>query len=611
MHRHLQKLKDKAVNAPDEPGVYIMKDSSGNIIYVGKALSLKKRVSSYFQKISQKTARDPKVIILVRHIYDFEYVITDSEIEALILESTFIKKYKPRYNVRLKDDKRYPYIAVTLSETYPRVIITRKLLKNNDRYFGPYTDAGAARSIVSTINAIFKFRLCKRQLPLKSKERPCLNFQMQKCSGLCMGKISREEYMHIVNNAIYFLEGKIQPVIKELNDLMIKYSNKRKYENAAQIRDIIFNINKISETQKVYSTIGTDKDFIALQIQGAEAVIIIFEFRNGVLLGRKISVFENIEYSYKAEILKSFIIDYYKNLQPPSKIICEDHIKENDLVEQYLTKNTSNKIRISVPRTSEEKNIIKLMQKNLDVIVADRLTSKITNDKRKGLLELKNILMLKSVPEIMECFDISNIQGKNAVASMVRFKEGIPDKSSYRRYKIRAYDTPNDPAMIHEAVARRLQQILNDGKELPDMIVIDGGKGQLGRALEVKKAFNIDVAVISIAKRLEEIFTEHSNEPVILDKSSSALKIIQNIRDEAHRFAIEYHKKIRSKDLLKSVMDDIQNIGEKKKTLLLKHLGSAEKIREASLEELSALPGIGIKSAKIIYDFFRKGTPAP
>jgi excinuclease ABC subunit C len=606
MHRHLQKLKDKAANAPDEPGVYIMKDSSGTIIYVGKALSLKKRVSSYFQKISQKTTRDPKVIILVRHIHDFEYVITDSEIEALILESTLIKKHKPRYNVRLKDDKRYPYISVTLSESYPRVIITRKLLKNNDRYFGPYTDAGAARSIVSTINAIFKFRLCKKQLPLKTNERPCLNFQMQKCSGLCLGKTSVEEYMHLVNNAINFLEGKIQPVQNELNDLMTKYSKEQKYENAAQIRDIIYNINKISEKQKVYSTIGTDKDFITLQIHGAEAVIIIFEFRNGALLGRKISVFENIEYSDKAEILKSFIIDYYKNLQPPSKIICENHIKDDSLVEQYLTKNNSKKIMISVPKTSEDRNIIKMMQKNLDVIVVDRLTAKITGDKRKGLVELKKRLMLKSIPEIIECFDISNIQGKNAVASMVRFKEGLPDKSGYRRYKIRAYDTPNDPAMIHEAVARRLQQILNDEKELPDLIVIDGGKGQLGRALEVKKALAINVAVIAIAKRFEEIFTEHSSEPVILDNSSSALKIIQNIRDEAHRFAILYHKKLRSNDLLKSVIDDIPNIGKKKKTLLLKHLGSAENIGNASLEELSVLPGIGEKTAKIIYDFFRK-----
>ena len=606
MQNLLQKLKDKAAKAPDQPGVYLMKDSSGTIIYVGKALSLTKRVSSYFQKDSQKSDRDPKLRILVRNIRDFEYVITDSEIEALILESTLIKTHKPKYNVRLKDDKRYPYIAVTLSETYPRVIITRKLLNKNDRYFGPYTDAGAARSIVSIINTIFKFRLCKRPLPLKAGERPCLNFQMKKCSGLCMGRTGRDEYMQIVNNAINFLEGKIQPVINELNDVMTKYSESHKYENAAQIRDIIFSIHKIFEDQKVYSTIGTDKDYIAMQIQDNEAVIVIFEFRNGILLGRKISVFENIEYSEKPEILKSFLIDYYKNVPPPLRIIAETPVRDNDLVEQYLIKSSSKKVKISIPRTTEDKKIVKLIQKNLDVIITDRLSEQITRDKRRGLLELKEVLNLKSLPEIMECFDISNTQGKNSVASMVRFKEGVPDKSNYRKYKIKAYDSPNDPAMIHEAVSRRLQQILNDEKEMPDLIVIDGGKGQLGRAIEAKKALDIDVTVISIAKQLEEIFMENSDEPILLSRSSPALKIIQNIRDEAHRLAITYHKKLRSKDLLKSEITDIPDIGDKKKTLLLKHLGSAEKIKSASLEELSALPGIGKKTAQMIYNFFRK-----
>ncbi|MBN2401338.1 MAG: excinuclease ABC subunit UvrC [Spirochaetes bacterium] len=606
MNGQSQKLKDKAAKAPDDPGVYLMKDASGNIIYVGKALSLRKRISSYFQNIPKKTERDPKVGILIRHIQDFEYVITDSEIEALILESTLIKKHKPKYNVRLKDDKRYPYIAVTLSEFYPRIIITRKLIKNNDRYFGPYTDAGAARSIVSTINTIFKFRLCKKKLPLKSNERPCLNYQMEKCSGLCMGKTSRKEYMLIVNNAINFLEGKIQPVINELNNIMKKYSQDLKYEKAAQIRDIIFNMRKTVETQKVYSTVGTDKDYIAVQIQDNEAVIIIFEFRNGILLGRKISVFENIEFSDKAEILKSFIIDYYKDTHPPSRIICDTSVRENDLVEKYLTKNSSKKIHLSVAKTSEDRNIIKLIQKNLDVIAADRTATKISIDKMKGLLELKDALILKSLPEVMECFDISNTQGKNAVASMVRFKEGIPDKPNYRRYKIKAYDSPNDPAMIHEAVARRLQQVLNDEKDMPDLIVIDGGKTQLGRALEVKKALDANIAIISIAKRFEEIFTEHSNKPVILEKTSPGLKIIQNIRDEAHRFAIEYHKKLRSKDLIKSVMQDIPDIGEKKAKLLLKHIGSVDKIREASLKDLCNLPGIGKKTAQIIYEYFNK-----
>jgi excinuclease ABC subunit C len=596
----LQKFKDKLANTPEQPGVYIMKNSAGKIIYIGKATSLKKRVSSYFQK----TAHDPKVTILINHIFDYEYVVTDSEIEALLLESTLIKKHKPKYNVRLKDDKRYPYIAVTLSETYPRVIITRRLIKNNDRYFGPYTDVKAARSIVATISSIFKLRLCKKQLPLKSNERPCLNLQIKKCSGLCSGRITKDEYMSIVNNAIKFLEGKVQPVVDELTGLMKDYSENHKYENAAQIRDIIFDIQKVSGGQKVFTPIGADKDYIGIKIHNNEGVIVLFEFRNGILLGRKISVFENIELADKEEMIKTFIIDYYKNLQPPSKIISQYHVSDEEVLEEYLTKLVSKKVNISVPKASEDRAVMNMIEKNLEVIAADRAANQTLLDKKEGLLELKNVLSLNALPDVIECFDISNIQGKNAVASMVRFKGGGPDKSNYRRYRIKSIDSPNDPAMIHEAVARRLQYLVNEEKAMPDLIVIDGGKSQLGRAIEVKKALELNVTIISLAKRFEEIFTENSAGSLKLDKTSPALKIIQNIRDEAHRFAIEYHKKLREKEFKKSVIDDIPGIGEKKKKLLLKHLGSAERIKSSSLEELSILPGVGSKTAKIIYNFF-------
>jgi excinuclease ABC subunit C len=607
MGNNLQKFKDKLANTPDQPGVYIMENSAGSIIYIGKATSLKKRLSSYFQK----TAHDLKVSILIDHIFDFEYVITDSEIEALLLESTLIKKHKPKYNVRLKDDKRYPYIAVTLSEDYPRVIITRRLIKNNDRYFGPYTDVKAARSIVSTINTIFKLRLCKKQLPLISNERPCLNLQIKKCSGLCSGKITKEEYMNIVNNAIKFLEGKVQPVIDELMILMAGYSEKHKYENAAQIRDIIFDIQKVSGTQKVYTPIGSDKDYIGIKIHNNEGVIILFEFRNGILLGRKISVFDNIELTDKEEMLKTFIIDYYKNMPPPSKIISQYRVNDEEVLEQYLTKMISRKVHISVPRASDDRGVMNMIEKNLEVIAADRAASQMLLNKREGLLELKNMLSLDNLPDIIECFDISNIQGLNAVASMVRFKGGSPEKSGYRRYRIRGYDSPNDPAMIHEAVSRRLQYLVNEEKGLPDLIVIDGGKSQLGRALEVKKALELNVTIISIAKRLEEIFTENNPESIKLDKASPALKIIQNIRDEAHRFAIEYHKKLRANEFKKSLIDDITGIGEKKKKLLLKQLGSVERVQSSSLEELNELPGLGSKTAKIIYDFFQNINSQP
>lgn len=600
MKEILPDLKNKLSRTPEYPGVYLMKNKSGKIIYVGKANSLRKRLSSYFQS----RAHDTKVTMLVKNIADFEYIITDSEVEALILESTLIKKHKPKYNISLKDDKRYPYITVTLSEKYPRILITRKLNKSKDRFFGPYTDTKAARSIVSIINSIFKLRLCNKQLPLKSDERPCLNFQMQKCSGLCRNKISEEEYLTVVNNAISFLEGKIQPVQDELNKLMNKYSDKQEYENAARIRDIIHDMRKISQSQKVFTPVGADKDYIGIQIQSTEALIIIFEFRNGVLLGRKISVFDNIEFSDKDEIIKSFLMENYKTTQPPMRIILQYNIKDVKLIEKYLISQSSRNIKIATPGNSEDRGIINLIQKNLDVIAVDRLAYQKLRDKKRGLLELKSVLNLESLPEIIECFDISNTQGTNAVASMVRFKQGIPDRNNYRKYKIKAYDSPNDPAMIHEALGRRLQYLINEDEPMPDLFVIDGGKTQLNRALELKEALEINVKIISIAKRYEEIFTADSPESIMLSKSSPALKIIQNIRDEAHRFAITYHKKLRAQSLQKSVIDSIPNVGDSKKKLLLKHIGSVEKIKKSTIEELSAIPGIGEKTAQIIYNYF-------
>lgn len=394
MSKYLPKLKEKTSKAPDSPGVYLMKDEAGAVIYIGKAASLKKRLSSYFQK----SDHDIKTAMLVKNIFDLEYVLTDSEIEALILENTLIKKHKPKYNIRLKDDKRYPYIAVTLSEKYPRIVMTRRATEAGDRIFGPYTDVKAARSMVSTINSIFKFRLCKRPLPLKVNERPCLNFQMQRCSGLCVGKISMEEYIEIVNKAIGFLEGKIQPVIDELNSLMAQYSSRHEYEKAARIRDIIFDIQKVSEAQKVYTPIGTDRDYTGILIQGTEAIIVLFEFRAGILLSRKISVFENIEYSDPEDIMKLFIIDNYKNTEPPPRIITQVNIKDKDLVEEYLLKKISKKVSITKSRTAEDNAIIRMIQKNLDIIASDRLSAQIVRDKRKGLMELKEVLGLKSLP---------------------------------------------------------------------------------------------------------------------------------------------------------------------------------------------------------------------
>lgn len=609
------RLNNKVTNLPNKPGAYMMKDRTGEIIYVGKALSLKKRVSSYFSR----TDHDPKTSILTKNIRDIDYIVTDSEIEALILESTLIKEHKPKFNVQLKDDKRYPYIAVTLGEDYPRVVFTRKLSNPHNRYFGPYTDAGAARKIVHTINRIFKLKTCKRDLPLKKNERPCINFQMKRCQGICQNRMSRNEYNRLIENVVDFLNGNIEPVQKNLKVQMGDYSHKMEYEKAARIRDIINDIRKFSESQKVYAPIGQDQDYLALSIEKSEAIIVIFEFRNGALLGRKISIFENVRYSHPEEILKALIVDYYMRKSEisrggdeklkrisnmPQKIITQYGIEDKKLIQQYLTVMASKKITIATPRTSNDRGIISMILKNIEILKAERESYKQHIDKEAGLHELMSIPGINTFPEIIECFDISNLQGKNAVASMVRFRNGKPDKSNYRRYRIRGYESPNDPGMIHEVLGRRVQHIINEGLALPDLIVIDGGRSQLSRAHEIASDFNLDTKIISLAKKFEEIYHDPAQEPVTLPSSSRALKILQNVRDEAHRFAIAYHKKVRDAELKKSILDRIPDIGQTKKTLLLQHMKSVGKIKKSGIDELEAIPGIGKETAKKIYHFF-------
>ncbi|OHD72277.1 MAG: excinuclease ABC subunit C [Spirochaetes bacterium RBG_16_49_21] len=584
---------------PDEPGVYIMKDETGAIVYIGKAASLKKRVSSYFRN----KELDVKTRVLVNVVKDVEYIVTDSEIEALILESSLIKKHKPKFNIQKKDDKRYPYIAVTLEEEYPRVIFTRKIKSNGTRYFGPYTDAKAARNTVSLINSIFKLRICTRDLPLKPNERPCMNFQINRCSGVCTGIINRAEYLDRVDNAVKFLEGGIEPVIKNLQEIMKRYAGGLRYERATEIRDMIFDIQKISESQKVLLPVGKDQDYIGVSKYGNEGIIILFEFRSGVLLGRKISVFDNAEYADAGEIISSFIPGYYESADIPQKIIIEERLPDRILLQKFLTDRSKQKVTILTPETADDRGIMGLVKKNIDLIAAERHAQRQNRDTLLGLEELQRVLGLESIPRAMECFDISNLQGTDAVASMVTFKDGYPDKSGYRRYKIRGYDSADDPGMIHEVVSRRIQHLLNEDLDLPDLLIIDGGTTQLARALEAARNFTSDLRIISIAKRYEEIYYDAGQEPLRLPESSPGLHIIQNIRDEAHRFAITFHRKLRDKKTTSSLLDRI-SIGARSKSILLNHFKSIDKIREASLEELQNVKGIGAKTSEKIYKYF-------
>jgi len=596
-----QKIKNILKNLPAEPGVYLMKDASGSIIYIGKASILKKRVSSYFQKKDH----DPKTAVLVKNIEDIEYIITDSEIEALILESNLIKKHKPRFNIRLKDDKKYPYIAVTFDEKYPRVRYTRKIIHGSNRYFGPYTDAKAAKNTVSMINSVFKLKTCSRDIPLKKNDRPCLNYQINRCHGPCIEKINREEYKSIVNNAVKFLEGNIEPVLKDLKKTMNSYSSDMQFEKAAGIRDIIYDIQKISETQKVSVPIGMDQDYIEVSIKGNEGIAVLFEFRKGVLLGRKIRIFENTEYSMPQDLIKLFILDYYSREDIPHRVITSHRLPDRHLLEKFLTDKSSRSVLISSPSTADDRGILRMITKNLDIIFADKEASTFQHDSEKGLIELKEKLCLLDIPERIECFDISNTQGTFSVASMVCFTNGIPDNTKYRRYRIKAYDSSNDPGMIHEAVGRRIQYLTNEKIDYPDLIVIDGGRTQLARAMEAAKNFSGNIKIISLAKKMEEIYYSPEKAPLRLPETSPALHILQNIRDEAHRFAITYHRKLRDKSMKESELEQIPGIGPKTRNELFKHFKTMDKIQHASLEELKNISGIGESTAEIIFNFFK------
>ncbi len=594
-------LKRILSGAPGEPGVYLMKDDAGSIVYIGKAGSLRKRVTSYFQK----REHDIKTRVLVKIIRDIEFIVTDSEIEALILESSLIKKHRPKFNIQKKDDKRYPYIAITLDEEYPRVIYTRTVRKNGTRYFGPYTDARAAKGTVKLINGIFKLKICMRGLPLKSNERPCMNFQINKCSGVCRGTISRDEYRAIIDNAVRFLEGSVEPVIQDLQGMMKGFSEAREYEKASEIRNIIFDIQKISETQKVDVPIGKDQDYIGASKFGNEGIIVLFEFRSGALLGRKISIYDNAEFADTGEIVRSFILGYYETADIPARIIAERQVPDRAVIQDLLKRRAKRSVTISVPETNDDRGIIRLIHKNIDVIAAERYAERETRDTLKGLQELQERLWLDLPPRRMECFDVSNLQGTDAVASMVSFRDGKPDKKSYRRYRIRGYESADDPGMIHEAVGRRVQFLVNEGLELPDLMIIDGGPTQLTRALEAARNFTPSLKIVSIAKRFEELYTDPGQEPLRLPPASPGLKLIQNIRDEAHRFAVSYHRALRDKKTSRSVLDEIP-LSEKTKRLLLERFKSISAISAASKEDIESVPGIGSKTAMKISGFFKK-----
>jgi len=585
-------LQEKLKTLPDSPGVYLMKDVKGKIIYVGKAVVLKNRVRQYFQANKNHSA---KVKAMVAKIVDFETIITASEVEALILECNLIKKYRPRYNISLKDDKSYPYLKLT-AEKFPRIVLTRRVVHDGGRYFGPYTSGLAVKETLQLIKKIFPLRTCKT-----FAKRPCLEFHIKRCLAPCANKISCEDYTRFVNAAEKFLEGRTAQIERELSAQMNAAAEALDFEQAARLRDILAAIKKVTEKQKIVTDSG-DVDAIGLARLDGETCAQIFFIREGKVTGRENFLLSGAADESDAQAVTEFIKQYYSRAQlSATEILLPVALAQDDLkiLGEWLN------IKLIEPKRGVKKSLVDMATENAEKFLAEESARRqIKNAQTVGAVEeLKNFLNLPKMPRRMECFDISHIQGAETVASMVVFEDGAPDKKSYRRFKIRSTEgKPDDFLSMREVTSRRYGATEN----LPDLIVIDGGIGQLSSALEIIRGAGHQVPVVGLAKQFELIFVESSSIPVELPKDSQALKLMQRIRDEAHRFAITYHRKLRRKRNLKSELDNVAGIGAKRRAELFKAFGTLAKIKSATVEELAAVPSMNRTAAESIRNFFAR-----
>ncbi|MFY9497586.1 MAG: excinuclease ABC subunit UvrC [Tepidanaerobacteraceae bacterium] len=602
---------ERLADFPEKPGVYIMKDKRNRIIYVGKAVSLKHRVRSYFQ--SQKNL-PVKVASMVSKIEDIEYIVTDSEVEALILECNLIKFHKPRYNILLRDDKQYPYIRITLNERFPRIEVVRTVKKDGARYFGPYANAGAMREAIDVINKIFPIRSCKKDLSeVPIDERPCLNYHIKRCLAPCQGFVKDEEYNEMINNIIMFLEGKRETLVKQLKDRMQEAAEKLDFERAAVLRNQISALEKVLEKQKVVSTDMIDQDIIAMARGSGIVCIQVFFIREGKLISREPFILNNTDDIERQEILTSFVKQFYNNAHfIPKEIIIDEDIDDRDTIEEWLSRKKGQKVYVLIPKRGEKKKLAQMVAENarayLEQVESREERERIRN--LQALEELKKFLNLKELPQRIEAFDISNTQGTESVASMVVFEDAQPKKEDYRKFKIKTVEGPNDFESMKEVISRRFKRALSGDRKfqkLPDLLLIDGGKGQLKYAREALKELGLShILTIALAEEYEHIFVEGRDDPIVLPENSEALFLVQRVRDEAHRFALSFHRSLRSKRNLRSVLDDIPGIGKARRLALLKTLGGLEGIKRATLEELAAVPGMNRKAAQAVHEYFRK-----
>lgn len=608
---------------PEKPGVYLMKNSLGEVIYVGKAKILKNRVRQYFRNSKNHSE---KVKVMVKNIAEFEYIVTDSEMEALILECNLIKKYRPRYNILLKDDKHYPFIKITVNEDFPRVLMVRNIVKDGAKYFGPYPDHSAVYEIIDLIKKVFPIRTCRKLIKAEGKkERPCLNYQIGLCKAPCSGHINKENYEKIIQNIINLLSGKDKGIVKKLKEDMEKAAENFEFERAAGYRDKLRAVEKITEKQKIITLSFADEDYINIFSDEIDSCAQVFFMRNGKVMGREHFILEKTSGEDKMTIITNFLKEFYGGTAFIPKEIYVPIIDEKELLQQWFTTKKGSKVEIKIPKIGDKKDFLTMVETNAKITL-EQFKSKYIMDKENNkniLQELSDILELIEFPHRIEAYDISNIQGVDSVGSMIVFEEGKAKNSDYRRFRIKNVKGVNDYDSMREILTRRFQHGLEEVKSIqernlklssgkfcvfPDLIMMDGGKGQVNVALEVLKHLDIDIPVCGMVKDNKHNTRGliYNNNEIIIDSNSKVMNLITRIQDEVHRFAITYHRSLRDKRILHSVLEDIPNIGQKRRKELLKKFGSIEAIKSASYEELIQTPSIDIKAAESIVSFFKK-----
>jgi excinuclease ABC subunit C len=606
-------------SVPTRPGCYLFKNAQAEVIYVGKAASLRSRVRSYFNAPGGQNA---KVRALVANTVDFDTVVTDSELEALILENNLIKENRPKYNIQLRDDKQYPYICVTMQEPYPRVIKVRRTRKDGGVYFGPYADGKALNETLALLKKLFPYRSCDLTIPDEVVrpepvlDRPCLEFYIKRCIAPCVRYTDRAEYMEIIEQVLLFLQGKHEDVLRGLQAQMESAAEAMNFERAAQIRDQIASVGRVAERQKITSVKGTDGDVIALAQDESEGCVEIFHVRDGKVVGQDYYLLD-AEASEPGEILSSFLQQYYERAtHVPREILLQYAVEDVAVLEEWLGTLRHGRVSIVVPAIGEKRRLIEMVAANAQEALAQQKLRWMSDEQKTtgALLELQEALDLPTLPNRIECYDISNIQGTSAVGSMVVFERGRPRNNEYRRFKIKTVEGANDFAMMAEMLRRRFRRVETDGDDesfgsLPDLVIVDGGKGQLHAAVDaLHEVGRQDLPIVSLAKRLEEIFLPHRNESVLLPRTSQALYLVQRVRDEAHRFAITYHRNVRGKQATVSQIDAVPGIGPARRKALIKTFGSVRGIKAATAEEIAGVPGIDSKLATAIKEHL--GTPA-